>query len=155
MLADNGQISRMGSRGGAETRRSEIDFSRKDAKAQRGRACGEAALSKIRLGKTQGCIDSIGLRPALLLCAFASLREKSISLLRVSAPPREPILLTWPLSASITIAPIPPHGPNRCDGHHRGQDKLPPCPVRPQCHLYLLPDKKADETADQQVEHYD
>ena len=93
-----------GSRGDAETRR--FVWSRKAAKTPRCSVCGEAACSTAPASWMQDCSDSIGLRPALPLGVFASLRESNPSpFLRVSASPRESTpskLLSHPLQFTST-----------------------------------------------------
>ena len=90
------------SRGGAETRRREGFGSRKGAKARRGFSAPQALESISAMPRTEPSdfergwpsadFDSPKAKP---LCAFAPLREKSlssVSSLRVSASPREPKL---------------------------------------------------------------
>ena len=77
------------SRGAAKTRRNEADFSRKDAKAQRGCAGRRPFDSNQRSGLAHLKVDKAALPQTERLCAFAPLRDQSLLLLRVSAPPRE------------------------------------------------------------------
>ena len=80
------------SRGGAETRRRKEEFgSHEGAKAQRGCIAPQASSSNVRVPLAQPSNDEGASPQAQPLCAFAPLREISTSsLLRVSAPPREP-----------------------------------------------------------------
>ncbi len=77
---------------GAETRREEGKWgSRKGAKAQRGCIAPQADSSNATVPPAEPLNDERASPVALLLCAFAPLREISTSpSLRVSAPPREP-----------------------------------------------------------------
>ena len=78
----------IGSRGGAETRRSEGVFSRRGAKTQRCCVRPQALLSKQHSDLREGLKDKAAAPHQQPLCAFAPLREQSLPYLLFSASPR-------------------------------------------------------------------